>query len=229
MRRIPTYYPADAAIAPVRPGRGSVEDSRQRTMRTTVDRSRRAPTNGIAARRIRRLTFSDITDGLSNTIAVFESGGRPFVYRQGRQVGADLNVHRRQWWRLGSSGERHSALGFECHGQSVGGCVIAGVFINRTNGYDARSGDLQLEPLAIRRLGAPKARSQPYSFHPGGLNVLIGDGAVKFLDETINIGIVAALVTRNRRRRRGLERRRHHLPRRVQGTAGRGRKGAVAQ
>jgi prepilin-type processing-associated H-X9-DG protein len=39
--------------------------------------------------------------------------------------------------------------------------------------------------------------SQPYSFHPGGLNILLGDGAVKFLDEGTDIGIVAALSTRN--------------------------------
>src|SRR5690606_34737663 len=30
-----------------------------------------------------RLTFSDTTDGLSNTIALFESGGRPFIWRRG--------------------------------------------------------------------------------------------------------------------------------------------------
>jgi prepilin-type processing-associated H-X9-DG protein len=39
--------------------------------------------------------------------------------------------------------------------------------------------------------------SQPYAFHNGGLNVVLGDGAVKFIDDSINIGIVAALVTRN--------------------------------
>ena len=39
--------------------------------------------------------------------------------------------------------------------------------------------------------------SQPFSFHPGGLNVAFGDGSVRFIDETINIGIISALITRN--------------------------------
>lgn len=39
--------------------------------------------------------------------------------------------------------------------------------------------------------------SQPYSFHPGELLVLVGDGAVRFIDEAVNIEVISALVTRN--------------------------------
>jgi prepilin-type processing-associated H-X9-DG protein len=36
-----------------------------------------------------------------------------------------------------------------------------------------------------------------YSFHPGGSNVLRGDGSVVFLEETIAPGLLAALITKS--------------------------------
>lgn len=101
-------------------------------------------------------------------------------------------------------------------GSSKAGNFIPGIFLNRTNGYDhaaevyaANSAAVPGYPAVPSRLaavngGAPTAlpygtegSSQPYSFHPSGLQVLLGDGAVKFLDEAIDIDIVAALVTRD--------------------------------
>jgi hypothetical protein len=35
-----------------------------------------------------------------------------------------------------------------------------------------------------------------YSFHPGGVNTVRGDGSVQFMQEAIDPGILAALVTR---------------------------------
>ena len=37
---------------------------------------------------------------------------------------------------------------------------------------------------------------QVYSFHPGGANAIFADGSVHFLKETINIRVLAGLVTR---------------------------------
>jgi prepilin-type processing-associated H-X9-DG protein len=37
---------------------------------------------------------------------------------------------------------------------------------------------------------------QPYSFHPGGVNVLFADGSVHFLRDDIDIRVLAALATR---------------------------------
>jgi prepilin-type processing-associated H-X9-DG protein len=36
-----------------------------------------------------------------------------------------------------------------------------------------------------------------YAFHAGGVNVVFGDGSVRFLDEDIAIGTLTALITRN--------------------------------
>jgi hypothetical protein len=80
-------------------------------------------------------------------------------------------------------------------GSSSDGKTIPGAFFNRTNGYDHGS-----ESYGGSGYAAPygtEGSSQPYSFHPGGLQVLVGDGAVKFLDENIAIEVLSALITRN--------------------------------
>ena len=37
----------------------------------------------------------------------------------------------------------------------------------------------------------------PYSFHPGGVSVVMGDGAVTFMADTIDAAVFAALVSRD--------------------------------
>ena len=39
------------------------------------------------------------------------------------------------------------------------------------------------------------ANDQLYSFHPGGINVLFGDGSVHFIRDTVNIVTLRSLVT----------------------------------
>jgi prepilin-type processing-associated H-X9-DG protein len=36
-----------------------------------------------------------------------------------------------------------------------------------------------------------------YSFHPGGVNVLLGDGSVRYLRDSTSPGVLAAMITRN--------------------------------
>jgi prepilin-type N-terminal cleavage/methylation domain-containing protein len=180
----PAYYPA-TTIAPIQPAAAlKIKGS------TSYSSSQAAPTNGFLPKNT-ALTFSDISDGLSNTIAVFESGGRPFLYRQGRQVGADLNVH-----RVNAGGWARPASDILLSGSNATGKIVPGVFVNRTNGFDA-GGQTYSATTGLASPWFTEGTSQPYSFHPGGMNVLVGDGAVKFIGDSVNIGVIAALTTRN--------------------------------
>ena len=44
---------------------------------------------------------------------------------------------------------------------------------------------------------AVNGSGQPFSFHPGGVHVALGDGSVKFISENIPIRLFARLVTRD--------------------------------
>jgi prepilin-type N-terminal cleavage/methylation domain-containing protein len=189
----PTYYPAIPAI-----GSTPAQPAAPLKIQGSFAYASTPPnpvTNGMLPKNS-ALNFGDITDGLSNTIAIFESGGRPFVYRLGSLVGTDLAAH-----RLNGGGWARPASDILLTGSNATGNlsptgVVAGVSINKTNGYDVGGLTYSANGYDSTPWGT-EGTSQPYSFHSGGLNVVIGDGAVRFLDEAVNIGIVAALVTRN--------------------------------
>ena len=143
------------------------------------------PTNGFMPKNA-SLTFADVTDGLSNTIAVFESGGRPLVYRRGSLLGGDPATH-----SVNGGGWCRAATDILFAGSNATGSQIPGAFFNRTNGEDLGSHSY---PDAVY---GTEGTSQPFAFHKGGGNVLLGDGAVKFIDEGVDIGVLAAMVTRN--------------------------------
>ena len=134
-------------------------------------------------------TFGDITDGLTTTIAVFESGGRPFVYRRGTLAFPDLANH-----HLNGGGWARAASDILFAGSDNSGTTIPGIFFNRTNGLDV--GAESYGATGYTSVGT-EGSSQPFSFHTSGENVLFGDGSVKFIDENIGIGVLTALITRN--------------------------------
>jgi prepilin-type N-terminal cleavage/methylation domain-containing protein len=144
-----------------------------------------APTNGMFPKNA-QISFKDVTDGLSNTIAVFESGGRPFIYRRGTLLGSDPLVH-----SSNAGGWCRAATDILFAGSNSTGSQVPGVFFNRTNGDDV-GGHTYPDPVYVT-----EGTSQPFGFHSGGQNVLFGDGAVKFVSDQIDIGIISALVTRN--------------------------------
>jgi prepilin-type N-terminal cleavage/methylation domain-containing protein len=135
------------------------------------------------------LTYGDITDGLTNTIAVFESGGRPLVYRRGTLVNADPTIS-----RVNGGGWVRPASDILFAGSNATGTSVPGVFFNRTNGYDVGAEDYGSN--GYPSVGT-EGSSQPYAFHSGGLNVVLGDASVKFISDEVSIGVIAALVTRN--------------------------------
>lgn len=147
------------------------------------------PTNGFLPKNA-TLSFNDITDGLTNTIAIFESGGRPLHYKRGAQTGPNPSTH-----RVNAGGWSRPASDILYAGSNTTGSVVPGVSFGRTNGFDVGS-----ESYGGTGYAAPygtEGTSQPYSFHRGGVNVALGDGSVRFIDDGIHLGVIAALVTRN--------------------------------
>jgi prepilin-type N-terminal cleavage/methylation domain-containing protein len=150
-------------------------------------------TNGFLPKNT-QLTFSDTTDGLSNTIAVFESGGRPFVWRRGKIVSNDLKVAHTNaggWVRAASD---ILFKGAPADGV-LEGAVTNGAYFNRTNGFNHAAS--VYSPNGFDPPFGTEGSSEPYAFHVSGQNVLMADGSVKFVDEKVAIWVVTSQVTRN--------------------------------
>jgi prepilin-type N-terminal cleavage/methylation domain-containing protein/prepilin-type processing-associated H-X9-DG protein len=113
-----------------------------------------------------------ITDGTSNTLLMIETAGRPHVWRAGVKVpgSGELGVASAMTVGLSAWAEGNLFLvrGFLPDGSDEpGSCGV-----NCSNYYGI------------------------YAFHPGGANVCLADGSVRFLRQSVSIRTVAALCTR---------------------------------
>jgi prepilin-type N-terminal cleavage/methylation domain-containing protein len=156
-----------------------------------VDRTNGSPGStkdqpGIMEYQNLKASFKHVTDGLSKTILLAESAGRPSLYRKGLKVG-DIEDH-----RVNGGGWCRPASDILVFGLSADGKTEVGTAaVNAANGSD------------IVELGYPHpvistyGNSQPYAFHPGIANHAMGDGSVRSLNEDIDIRQYSRLVTRN--------------------------------
>lgn len=118
-----------------------------------------------------RTRMGDILDGTSNTICVVECSGRPIVYRLG-QARRDLNNDQGIGWA--DSEGPFSLDGASPDGSQEGCNPAAGCNVAMNVRND----------------------NEPFSFHPGGIQVLYADGHVDFLSQTIELKVMAAQCTR---------------------------------
>jgi len=132
------------------------------------------------------LTFASFSDGLSNTLHLTESAGRPNLYRNGKLVQQANGVSRVNgggWCRPAS--ELNVLRGSTPDGLTAPGSstinVANGVLLN---GYP--------DPFYNT-----DGTSMIYGFHTGGVNALFGNGSVRFVRQSINISALAALISRN--------------------------------
>ncbi|WZO99696.1 DUF1559 domain-containing protein [Isosphaeraceae bacterium EP7] len=132
--------------------------------------------------------ISEVTDGLSQTIAVTEDAGR-----DARFIGAYsenyvtpvLSYTRpvppglRRFWRWAEPD----------------GAVVSSSVIN--NKGTPSHENTQHPQSGTSGADGAGANDEIFGFHPGGVNALMGDGSVKFLKETVNIVVQRSLITPN--------------------------------
>lgn len=134
-----------------------------------------------------------VTDGTSKTLMLAESAGRPRVYRKGAQIG-DLPDH-----RVNGGGWCRPASEFGLDGSTPDGKCPGPLAINNINGediYEITGGAPNDQGSFPYPFYGSNGTSETYAFHPGGANILFGDGSVHLLNEDIEIRVYARMVTR---------------------------------
>ena len=136
------------------------------------------------------VSIADVTDGLSNTLAVAESAGRPFLYNQGgTRANANYGIN-----GVNGGGWSRPASDLWIIGSDKTGTVVGGSYtVNVANGFD-HGGQYPLQ------IGTPALGTDPsgaiFSFHASGAHGLLADGSVRFLDQSLPANVISALVTR---------------------------------
>ncbi|QDV34827.1 DUF1559 domain-containing protein [Tautonia plasticadhaerens] len=136
-----------------------------------------------------KTAIAEVRDGLSNTMMIAEDAGRDATFianaktvnntiTRPAELNYDLDAARRFWrWA-----EPDGAFG-------VSGQI--------NNPFRPANETVAYQSLANARARNNNAfnNDEIASFHPGGANVLLGDGSVKFLKETTSVVVLRSLVT----------------------------------
>ena len=116
------------------------------------------PSSGILSNLNTKVRMADIIDGASNTLILFELAGRNDLYEKGKFVSA--NVATGGGWADLSNYENWLS-GSSADGSLQGGPCLVNCSNDNGNGM--------------------------YSFHVGGVQLLLADGSVRFVSENINV------------------------------------------
>jgi prepilin-type N-terminal cleavage/methylation domain-containing protein/prepilin-type processing-associated H-X9-DG protein len=127
-----------------------------------------------------KVTFGAISDGLSNTIAFAEIAGRQKIYYRGKpNAGSTLFDG---GYTLNSAwADYNTARQIHGYDASLPGPLPAGV---------------AEPPAGCGTINVSNVNGF-YAFHTGGVNVLMGDGSVRFLKESTTPATLAAMITRD--------------------------------
>ena len=118
------------------------------------------------------IPIAQVPDGTSNTILFVEMAGNPDEYAMGTRTGNQVAA-------AGIWADHRTPFVFD-------GCDPANPTASQTSGS-----------AATRTMSMNCTNNQEiYSFHSGGANFVFGDGSVRFLKQSIQVGVMAALITR---------------------------------
>jgi hypothetical protein len=113
-----------------------------------------------------------ISDGLSKTLLIVESAGRPFTYRVSQQVS--------------------NPLGPMFYAQGVGWSDSLGPFKLDSIKADGTKGAPASAGVAVNATN----EGETYSFHSRGAGVVFGDTSTRFLEETVDLRVYCSMITR---------------------------------
>lgn len=118
--------------------------------------------------------MSDVTDGLSNTTLVVEDAGRDERMQPGNVYIDPVDGQKRRDWRWAEPD-------------------TAGIGVSKQiNNNASPAGGPPSCPWTVNNCGVFE---EIFSFHPGGANVLLGDGSVRFLKDSLNPALLRAVIT----------------------------------
>jgi prepilin-type N-terminal cleavage/methylation domain-containing protein/prepilin-type processing-associated H-X9-DG protein len=139
--------------------------------------------------------ISEITDGTSNTIAIGEDAGRDSRYLSPYNEGYYDGVNVRPVLGLGPAGGLTPARRYWRWAEPDTSYGVSGAPNNKFRpAYEQLPWQLPPGPLNTAGNNAG-ANDELASFHPGGVNVLMGDGSVRFLKDTVSVVTLRGLVT----------------------------------
>ncbi|QVL34139.1 DUF1559 domain-containing protein [Telmatocola sphagniphila] len=124
---------------------------------------------GILGRGVNR-KITEITDGTSNTLLFVEEAGRNTIYVNGRPT---------------------PSFNSQDQGGAWANFAIGGSIIDSLRSFNPATGTYY-GPCALNCTNG----GELYSFHTGGVNVVMGDGSVRFLTNSTTFATVVALYTR---------------------------------
>jgi prepilin-type N-terminal cleavage/methylation domain-containing protein/prepilin-type processing-associated H-X9-DG protein len=145
--------------------------------------------------------ISECTDGLSQTVAIGEDAGRdpryPSPYLESVVAGGGFptsyyqrivgyTTARKRFWRWADPDSPFHVSGRPNNPSNAEGRCPAAWQVN-----------------CVDRLGVPiagnngGANDELFSYHPGGVNVLMGDGSARFVKDAIALSVLRSLVTRS--------------------------------
>ncbi len=148
-------------------------------------RNANTATNGLLKGGATRI--SEITDGTSNTVAILECAGRderfvsqylegqyPVVRGAGPSGGANA---RHRYWRWADPGNAFGTSG-------------------QPNNKGLPTNEGTTWPSTAATAGNQAGQNEePFSYHSGGINALFGDGSVRFIKDSINLGAFRAILS----------------------------------
>ncbi len=127
-----------------------------------------------------KIKFASVSDGLSNTICFAELAGKQKLYYRGRPTGASTFTNSVTFAGAGL------VLNTFYGDHNIG---------RRINGFSGGNLNNIFEPgcASINIVN----ENGLYSFHTGGVQIVLGDGSARFISENIASSILAAIITRD--------------------------------